>query len=103
MKEIVDKIEDYVFDFMGLFLPGFIFLLLVSTPLLLLDYNSISVCLIKQSKILSILVNLTKYVDYMTKSTSQLMIFIIILLSYIIGHLAKVLAIIQYHNCPINI
>jgi hypothetical protein len=96
MKELIDKIEDYVFDFLGLVLPGFIFLLLAATPLLLFDYTKIDLCVIEKSKILSILVYLTKYVDYVTRNTTQLTILLVVLLSYIIGHLAKVLSIIQY-------
>lgn len=96
MKDFADKIEDYIFDFLGLVLPGFIFLLLVTTPLLLFDYNKINVCIIEKSKILSILVNLAGIVDYISKNNSRLMIVIVILLSYIIGHSIKVFAIIQY-------
>ena len=96
MKEIIAKIEDYMFDFLGLIMPGFIFLLLLSTPLLVYDYNKINETIIDKSMLLSILVNLSKYTDIIVNHSNQFTVIVIILLSYIIGHLIKVLSIIQY-------
>ena len=99
MKEFINKIEDFFFDFLGLILPGFIMILLVSTPLLLLDFKQVNTGLIEDSKIFSILVNLAKYVDYLINNSNEIVLIVIVLSSYIIGHLIKVLAILQYEFC----
>lgn len=96
MKDFVERIEDFIFDFLGLILPGFIFILLLSTPLLLFNFNLVSSCQIEKSKILTILSNLIKYSDSVIHYQNTIFVFIIILLSYVIGHLIKVLSIIQY-------
>jgi hypothetical protein len=96
MKDFVERIEDFIFDFMGLILPGFVFILLISAPLLLFNFDSVSACQIDKFKILSILSNLSAYSDKIVQSQNGAVVFIIILLSYIIGHLIKVLSIIQY-------
>ena len=41
MSEFLSQLEEYIFDIVGLILPGFICLLLVSAPLLLFDFNTV--------------------------------------------------------------
>lgn len=75
-------------------------ILLVSTPLLLLDFKQVNTCLVENSKILSILVNLSRYMDYLVNNPpTEIVLIVIVLLSYIIGHLIKVLAILKYEFC----
>lgn len=96
MNEVISKIEDYIFDFLGLVLPGFIFLLLTSTPLLIYDYNRLGIQVVANSKLLSILKNLALHIDKIIDKPSQFTVIVIVLISYIIGHLIKVFSIIQY-------
>lgn len=96
MKEFIEKIEDFFFDFLGLILPGFIIVLLIIMPLSLLDFRTIDQSMVDNSKVLSILINMTKYVDYFFKHPTEVIIGLLILISYIIGHLVKVLSILEY-------
>lgn len=85
-----------MFDIFGILLPGIIFLILITTPLLLFDHEKVSPYQIESSKILSILTNLSGYVDYSLSHQTKLVILAGLLISYILGHLLKVLSIIQY-------
>ena len=96
MKEFIEKIEDFFFDFLGLILPGFILVLLIIMPLSLLDVENMDPSLAAKSKVLAILINLSKYVEYFFEHPTEIVIGLLVLISYIIGHLVKVLSIIEY-------
>ncbi len=93
MNELFSRIEDFLFDILGLVLPGFVFLSFLIIPILFIDQkpNDGSA----NASIIAIynLVNLARHEINVNGSIAVVTIFIF---SYILGHFVKVFAIIMY-------
>lgn len=96
MKDLINKVEDFMFDFLGLILPGLLFIGLLCTPLLFIDSKEIPINEISDSKTLIILISLANYVNYILDHQTAVIIVLGLISSYILGHLIKVLSIILY-------
>jgi len=96
MGDFFSKFENFLFDILGLILPGFIFLLLFSAPLMLFNFESVTIGSQEQSGLLSGLSVLSKTLHEYTNSNINYVLIVICVASYIIGHLLKVFSIIQY-------
>jgi hypothetical protein len=95
MKDFLDKLQDFLFDILGLILPGFVFICCLFVPIYLFDFSKIQVPNQNQSSILTLYIWLSKQKVFIISDSikSPLLIF---LFSYIMGHLVKVFSIIQY-------
>lgn len=61
MSDAFSKIENFLFDILGLVLPGVIFLIILILPISLVDISKIPLPIIDGSVILSELSTLSKY------------------------------------------
>ncbi|MEP7318647.1 MAG: hypothetical protein ABI921_07890 [Panacibacter sp.] len=96
MSEFLSKIENFLFDILGLVLPGLIFLLILISPTYFLDISKIPKSDIDSSYILSGLTTVTTILKEQIIVNENLTITIVIILSYLLGHLVKVFSIIKY-------
>ncbi|MEL1239765.1 hypothetical protein [Flavobacterium flavipallidum] len=96
MDEFLSKIENFFFDILGLILPGFIFLGILIIPLSLVDITAIKVNDLNNSYILSELCTLSDLFKNYWNEKSNLVIALIIILAYLLGHFIKVFSIIKY-------
>ncbi len=96
MSEFFSKIENFLFDLLGLILPGFIFLGVLITPLALVDISKIAPPDLEKSFILSELSTISNLFKNYWNEKSLLITSIIIVLAYLFGHFAKVFSIIKY-------
>lgn len=96
MSDAFSKIESFLFDILGLVLPGVIFFALLIFPISLIDISKIPPKIIDSSFILSELSTISKIIKSYWMLNSSLVITVIIILSYLIGHFIKVFAIIKY-------
>ncbi len=93
--KIADKIEDFLFDFLGLALPGFIFLLIyIGVPIIFINFENVN----DSSTIVKILSYIIKDLK-IENIFSYKYIILIIIISYIIGHTIKVFSKYQYYLC----
>jgi hypothetical protein len=98
MKDFVDKIESYLFDFLGLFIPGLLTISMLIIPSFMIDFSKLLKINNSESKILSFIMILyqnvhNKDINFLRETYS---IILIVLALYILGHLIKVLAITFY-------
>src|SRR5688500_13494374 len=96
MSEAFSKIENFLFDILGLVLPGVIFLTILILPISLVDITKIPAQVIDSSFILSELSTVSKIIKTYWTANSSLVIIFIVIISYLIGHFIKVFAIIKY-------
>ena len=96
MKELIDKIDDFLFDFLGLIVPGFMIIVLIVTPLMILDIKSSEISNIDKSSVMAVLHHAAKFVDYFFAKPTSIIFIIVAMSSYILGHLIKVLSIVKY-------
>ncbi|MGV3539739.1 MAG: hypothetical protein ACO1OQ_08010 [Rufibacter sp.] len=96
MEQFFSKFENFLFDILGLILPGLIFLGILILPLWLIDLSKIPTDYLNSSYVLSelSLIN-TSFLKYWNEKSS-LIVLIIIISSYLIGHFIKVFSIIKY-------
>ena len=88
----IDKIEQFLFDIMGLLVPGFLFLLV---PLIIIvigyDYSSLS--------IIASVGNIEQLLKYTSLKNNYFYTFLVIaILSYLFGHIVKVFSICFYEK-----
>ena len=96
MSDFLSKFENFIFDILGLALPGIIFIGIFVLPLLFVDMSSIPEKEVSSSFILSELSTLFKLFSSYWDTNPKLLLTILLILSYLIGHLVKVFAIIKY-------
>jgi hypothetical protein len=96
MKEFLSKIENFLFDILGLVLPGIIFLLLFISPISFLSYSKIPEKVISGSFILSTLITSFNILKTYWNENLNITLFILLVISYILGHTIKVFSIIVY-------
>lgn len=96
MADTFSKIESFLFDILGLVLPGIIFLAIFILPVSLVDLTKIPPNKIDMSFILSELSSISKILDSFWNAKSSVLIISLIILAYLIGHFIKVFAIIKY-------
>lgn len=96
MNEFLSKIENFIFDILGLILPGFIFLGILVIPLALVDITQIPSKDVDNSYILSELSTISDLFKNYWNEKSNLIIISIITLAYLFGHFVKVFSIVKY-------
>lgn len=96
MGDFISKIENFLFDILGLILPGFIFLGILIIPLGLVDINAIKIKDLNNSYILSELSTISDLFESYWNEKSNLIIILIVILAYLLGHFIKVFSIIKY-------
>ena len=96
MTDAFSRIENFLFDLLGLVLPGIIFLTILILPISLVDISKIPLPIIDSSFILSELSTISKIFKTYWTANSSLVITFTIIVSYLIGHFIKVFAIIKY-------
>ncbi|OVE68227.1 hypothetical protein CCS79_09940 [Clostridium diolis] len=96
----MDKIEDFLFDLLGLVAPGLIAIIFICFPIIVLDLNKINLDIYKNER--SLLYISIEYIIRNLKFeylTSMYAIFIVLLISYVLGHIVKVFSKYQYQLC----
>lgn len=96
MGDFLTKIETFIFDIMGLILPGIIILAVIISPSYLLDLSSMSQEHVESSYILSMLTITNAILRTHFTENTNIAIILLVILAYIIGHVVKVFAIIVY-------
>lgn len=96
MSEFLSKIENFLFDILGLVLPGLVFIAVIIFPVYFLDLSRIPECDINSSYILSGLVTTSKLLQNKWETDANTIITLFIVLAYLIGHSVKVFSIISY-------
>lgn len=96
MGDALSKIENFLFDIIGLALPGLIFLSIIFLPLSIIDISKIPIAAVDSSFILSELSTFSKILTTYWTTNSTIVLVFWFILSYLIGHLVKVFAIIKY-------
>ena len=93
MNELFSKIEDFLFDILGLVLPGMVFVIILMVPLLFLNDHSST--LIQPTPIIAIY-NFIFVMKEKIKIQSGLSLIVFFITCYLVGHFVKVFAIIMY-------
>ncbi|TGE23914.1 hypothetical protein E5K00_01480 [Hymenobacter aquaticus] len=96
MGDFLAKFENFIFDILGLALPGLILLVFIVFPAYLFDFDSIYCPEIKSSGFISSLYYLSILFKDEIKFDNMNHIVLFILACYMIGHVVKVLSIILY-------
>ncbi len=96
MNDFLSKLENFLFDILGLILPGAIFLLILMSPLLVVDLDQMPAKIVDSSIILSALKTISNILkDYWTTYPKSVLI-IAAILAYLIGHTVKIFSILKY-------
>jgi hypothetical protein len=96
MSDFLSKIENFLFDLLGLALPGAILLFILISPVCFLDINQLRTNDINDSFILSELVTMNRIIKAYWNSDKSAIIFFFLTLSYLVGHAVKIFSIIKY-------
>jgi len=96
MKEFFDKVESYLFDFLGLFIPGLLSVILLLIPISFLNIDRLLDDNYFQAKLLTLIVIIKQSFQHINILNDTYIIIIIILILYVLGHLIKVFSIIFY-------
>ena len=89
---LLDQLQNFLFDLLGLVLPGFIFIFVLATPFLLVSIPSNVVC-INSNDFVLLIRNLSTWIQDQSILESTLAIFIV---SFILGHSVKVFSKLMY-------
>lgn len=92
MSDFFIKIENFLFDILGLTLPGAIFLLILLSPNLFFDASTAKPDMIHSSVILSSLTVVTGWIKTYWPLYTTYVLFIGLAGAYLIGHTVKVLS-----------
>ncbi|HTI89139.1 MAG TPA: hypothetical protein VL727_01065 [Puia sp.] len=96
MNDFFSKLENFLFDILGLILPGAIFLMILLSPVLFVDIDGLPAATIDGSVILSAL----KMVSHVLKTNwavyPRSSLTILTILAYLMGHAVKVFSRIKY-------
>lgn len=97
---MIDKIEEFLFDIIGLILPGFIVIFMfIMLPIVIIDFSKISIetySNVYQSLIISVDGIIGASIFNTIIFSWQFIFFIVLVGSYILGHTIKVLSKFQY-------
>jgi len=96
MNDLFSKIENFLFDILGLVLPGVIFLLIIISPVSFFDSNKIQDQTLSNSFVLSAMVTILKMLKTYWASNLNITLLVLIIIAYLIGHSIKVFSIIIY-------
>lgn len=99
---MAEKIEEFLFDILGLIVPGIVSIsLAILLPLSVIDYSQVnfSEYLIGRTPVVTYFSRIIDKVTLGAFLSSWQVILILIIISYIFGHTIKVLAKIQYELC----
>lgn len=96
MSEFFSKIETFIFDIMGLVLPGIIILALLISPSYVLEISTMQQKHVESSYILSGLTIASSILKTHFATNTNTTVVLLLILAYIIGHVVKVFAIIVY-------
>ena len=96
MSDVLTKLDNFLFDILGLVLPGLIFLTIIICPIYLIDFPNISKAVVVSNPILSIYSDIQLLLNDITKINGSILIVITLITGYILGHFVKVFSIIKY-------
>lgn len=96
MTDFFNKLENFLFDLLGLVLPGLILIIMTVAPLLMFDFNNIPEELLNKSRLLATFDLIASHISDLQNLDPKYVIGITILASYILGHSIKVFSIIFY-------
>ncbi len=96
MNEFIKRIDDFFFDVLGILLPGLIFIGLIIFPLLFIDSVELNEIQHSSNKFLIFLVTLSKYLFHLFENQSNMVVIILLVGAYVLGHSIKVFSIVYY-------
>jgi hypothetical protein len=95
MTDFLSRIENFLFDVLGLILPGLVFLSILIFPALFLNHRSPSNTVISPS-VISSLSNIANRIKYELIDDQLAVVVVLLITCYLVGHLIKVFSIIMY-------
>jgi hypothetical protein len=96
MNDFFSKLENFLFDILGLILPGAIFLLILMSPGLFVDMANVPSKIADTSVILSALKTISTILKNYWATYPRSVLTIAIILAYLMGHTVKVFSRIKY-------
>jgi len=94
MKDFLDQLQDFLFDILGIILPGLIFIFCLTAPCYFIRLSEISTADIENSVLLTSLNWVTNTIHEITYN--NYFFILLLVFAYIIGHPVKVFSKIQY-------
>lgn len=89
---LFDQIENFLFDLLGIVLPGFIFLLILATPIFLVGLPS-SIITFRNTPVVRFVQETSKWLQSQPVEAS---FYALLLISFILGHVIKVFSKVWY-------
>jgi len=96
MNDFFSKLENFLFDILGLILPGAIFLLILLSPCLFVDMANVPPGAVDKSVILSALKTISNILKIYWTSYPKSALTIATILAYLMGHTVKVFSRLKY-------
>jgi hypothetical protein len=96
MNDLLSKIETFLFDIIGLALPGIFLILLIIVPIYFVNVDTINAESLQKSLFLSFICYINTSLYAIIKTNPTYLITGLFIVGYILGHLIKVLSIILY-------
>ncbi len=96
MNDFFSKLENFLFDILGLILPGAIFLLILLSPCLFVDMANVPPGVVDKSVMLSALKTISNILKIYWSSYPKSALTIAIILAYLMGHTVKVFSRLKY-------
>jgi hypothetical protein len=96
MNDFFSKLENFLFDILGLILPGAIFLMILLSPVLFVDIDGVPAVAVGGSVILSALQTVSHILKAYWAGYPKSSLTILIILAYLMGHTIKVFSRIKY-------
>lgn len=94
---MMEKLEDFLFDILGLAIPGFVAMFVVLLlPLIIIDPELVDLSAFEHSILVTYVSNVTNQLIINTTTFSWLAIGFVFLVCYILGHVIKVISKYQY-------
>lgn len=100
MSDFLSKLENFLFDILGLILPGAIFLMILLSPMLFLDMGKITEQIADKSVLLSALTTVSGFLKNYCIAYPRTALMIALVSAYLVGHTVKVFSIIIYDILP---
>lgn len=100
MNDFLSKLENFLFDILGLILPGAIFLMILLSPVLFLDMGKITEPIADKSVLLSALTTVSGFLKNYCIAYPRTALMIATISAYLVGHTVKVFSIIAYDISP---
>lgn len=96
MSDFLSKLENFLFDILGLILPGAIFLMILLSPVLFIDMTKLPEPVADRSALLSALTIVAGFLKNYCIAYPRTALVIAIISAYLIGHTVKVFSRIKY-------